>query len=168
MRPGIDYRQCSSQHRRNEPPNIRAFLLPFSRCWHVVLLRGVGRRFRATLADVQINLSTTSVADDALSLTFADNVGADDTVVFSSPLPLQSRSRGSNPKNFDIVINLTTPFFYDPAMGNLLLDVRNFGGGKTTFFDSVHAGGDGVSRVDTNIRGNVNSPVTNSRRPTRS
>lgn len=122
---------------------------------------GSGRRFRATLANVQINLSTTSVADDALSLTFADNVGADDTVVFSGPLPLQSRSRGSNPKNFDIVINLTTPFFYDPAMGNLLLDVRNFGGGKTTFFDSVNAGGDGVSRVDTNIGGNVNSPVAN-------
>jgi hypothetical protein len=122
---------------------------------------GTGKRFRATLPDVQINLSTTSVADDALSLTFADNVGADDTVVFSGPLPLQSKNRGSNPKDFDIVINLTTPFFYDPTKGNLLLDVRNFGGGMTTFFDSVSASGDGVSRVDTNIDGDVNSPVAN-------
>ena len=51
----------------------------------------------------------------------------------------------------------TTPFFYDPSLGNLLLDVRNFGGGATTYFDSVDEFSDGVSRVATFSEGNVTS-----------
>ena len=51
------------------------------------------------------------------------------------------------PKDFDIVIPLSAPFFFDPAGGNLLLDVRNFSGGSTTQFDAVNVTGDSVSRV---------------------
>ena len=39
-----------------------------------------------------------------------------------------------------------TPFLYDPALGNLLMDVRNFGGGLTTYFDAEYSS-DEVSRV---------------------
>src|SRR5713226_7983258 len=109
-----------------------------------------GQAFTSTLPDIQIDLSTTSAADDALSSTYADNVGADDTVVFvRGPLTLSSAFTGppDGPKDFDIIITLTTPFFYNPALGNLLLDVRNFGGGSTTSFDAVFVTGDGVSRV---------------------
>src|SRR5205823_2210425 len=92
-----------------------------------------GSAFTATLPNVQINLSSTSKAPDGLSTTFASNVGADDTIVHSGPLALSSAFSGpaGGPKAFDIVITLTTPFRYDPAAGNLLLDVRNFGGGHT-------------------------------------
>lgn len=69
--------------------------------------------------------------------------------------------------DFDILITFTTPFFYNPSLGNLLLDVRNFGGGTTTQFDSQSAVSDSISRVFTNsvvggLNG-VNSPtgVTN-------
>jgi len=109
-----------------------------------------GQAFTSTLPDIQIDLSTTSAADDGLSSTYANNVGADDTVVFArGPLTLSSAFTGppNGPKDFDIIITLTTPFFYNPANGNLLLDVRNFGGGSTTFFDAVSPLGDGVSRV---------------------
>ncbi len=109
-----------------------------------------GQAFTSTLPDIQIDLSTTSAADDGLSSTYADNVGADDTVVFvRGALTLSSAFTGppDGPKDFDIIITLTTPFLYNPALGNLLLDVRNYGGGTTTFFDAVFTTGDGVSRV---------------------
>jgi hypothetical protein len=109
-----------------------------------------GNAFTSTLPDIQIDLSTTSAPDDGLSTTFANNVGSNDTVVFArGPLTLSSAFTGppNGPKDFDIIITLTTPFFYNPANGNLLLDVRNFGGGSTTFFDAVFQVGDGVSRV---------------------
>ena len=46
-------------------------------------------------------------------------------------------------------------------MGNLLLDVRNFDGVTTTFFDANATGADGVSRVTTNIGGDVHSETAN-------
>jgi hypothetical protein len=113
-----------------------------------------GGAFDQVQPDIQINLSTTNAADDALSLVFDDNVGIDDTVVIPrGPLPLSSASSGGIPKDFDIVINLTTPFFYDPSMGNLLLDVRAFSAGKSTFFDTEETSGDGVSRIFTVLSG---------------
>jgi hypothetical protein len=109
----------------------------------------LGSAFSATLPNVRIDLSTTSAAPDALSTAFANNVGGDDTTVFSGALPLSSAKTGpaAGPKDFDIVINLTTPFVYDRSAGNLLLDVRNFSGGTTTTFDAQTTVGDTVSRV---------------------
>ena len=50
---------------------------------------------------------------------FANNVGADDTIVHSGSLFLSSAFTGpaGGPKGFDILIHLTTPFTYDPASG---------------------------------------------------
>jgi hypothetical protein len=114
--------------------------------------------FSSTISNVQINLSTTSLARGGLSTTFAANVGADDTVVFSGSLSLSSAFTGppEGPKDFDIVINLQTPFLYDPTAGNLLLDVRNFSGETTVFFDAGDS--DTVSRAGTEASG-VNSPT---------
>lgn len=117
-----------------------------------------GRSFSALLPDVQINMSTTSAAPDGLSSTLAENVGPDDTVVFSGPLPLSSNATGAGPFDFDIVIPLSTPFFYDPQAGNLLLEVRNFGGGDgTPGFDADDTDDDSTSRATT--VGDVNSPT---------
>jgi hypothetical protein len=84
-------------------------------------------------------------------------------MVHSGALLLSSAFTGpqSGPKDFDIVVNLQTPFLYDPGAGNLLLDVRNFGGGLSTFFDAQLAPGDAVSRVFTGYNGvgDVNSPT---------
>ena len=72
------------------------------------------------LPNLQINLSTTSRNPDGLSPLFADNVGADDTVVQSGPLVF------SGLPTFGINIPLQTPFLYDSRNGNLLMDVRNY------------------------------------------
>lgn len=97
-----------------------------------------GEAFSSTLSNILINLSTTTSVPDNLSSTFADNVGADNTTVFSGSLALSSADEGPapGPKNFDIVINLQNPFLYDPTKGNLLLDVKNFVAGTTTQFDA--------------------------------
>jgi hypothetical protein len=102
--------------------------------------------FAATLPGIQINLSTTAKAPDGLDTIFANNVGLNDTVVYSGALTLSSAASGS-PAAFDIVIPLTTPFWYNPAAGNLLLDVRNSGGGSSASFDAVSTTNDSVSRV---------------------
>ena len=119
-----------------------------------------GHAFTSTLSDIQIDLAYSSAPDDGLSTTYANNITAGDTIVFArGPLTLSSAFTGppAGPKDFDIIITLTTPFFYNPALGNLLLDVRNFGAGSTTVFDAVFTSGDGVSRVFSTT--NVNDPT---------
>ena len=83
--------------------------------------------FSLTLPSIQIDLSTTAAAAGSLSTTFAANVGADATTVYDGSLTLSSAGVPA-PAPFDIVIPLATPFVYDPAAGNLLLDVRKFDG----------------------------------------
>ena len=112
---------------------------------------GPGVPFTATVPQLQVNLSTTSKMPDGLSSTFADNVGSDDTQVFSGPLQTAVTFAG-DATNFEVVVNFTTPFFYDPAEGNLLLDIRNSQGGvevppNDQELDGTSASGDSVSRV---------------------
>lgn len=110
----------------------------------------VGSAFSFTLSDIQLDLSTTKAEPDNLSTTFANNVGADDTVVVNrGPLSLSSAYTGpaAGPKNFDIIFNFTNPFIYNPSAGNLLLDIRKFSSSPTTFFDGAFAPGDSVSVV---------------------
>ena len=112
---------------------------------------GPGIPFTGTVAQLQVNLSTTSKVPDGLSSTFSDNVGPDDTQVFSGPLQAAVTFTG-DPTNFEVLINFTTPFYYDPGKGNLLLDVRNSQGGTEVpandqELDGTSAIGDSVSRV---------------------
>jgi hypothetical protein len=79
-----------------------------------------------TASDVNITLSTTM--NDASAAGIADafdsNVGLDVQTVLSGPLTLDRG--GSNPTGaqpFDYGFVLDTPFIFNPALGNLLLDV---------------------------------------------
>jgi len=100
-----------------------------------------GAAFSAALNDIQFNLSTTTASPTTLSATFAANVGPNDTIVVprgTVPLSSANSGPGAGPKAFDIVITLAVPFLYNPASGNLLLDVRNFSSLQTTtLFDAV-------------------------------
>ena len=90
-----------------------------------------GSAFTTTLLDIQINMSTTPLALSSLTGVFADNIGSDDIVVVDrGSLTLSSSFTGptDGPKDFDIIIDLDTPFVYDPTAGNLLIDVRNYSG----------------------------------------
>jgi hypothetical protein len=64
------------------------------------------------------SLSTTSAAVNALSTDLADNLGADDTTVLT-----YAASPGGETFGTDFTFTNTTPFRYNPARGNLLLDI---------------------------------------------
>ena len=121
---------------------------------------GVGAPFTGTISNAQINFSTTTRAPDALSTTFASNVGVDDMVVYGRSLTLFSAFTGppGGPKDFDILIDLQAPFFYDPSAGNLLLDIRLFSRlTPTQFLDTQNTTGDLTSRLRSND--GVDSPT---------
>ena len=73
----------------------------------------------ATLASgpFTLSLSTTSRGVDQLASPFDSNVGANSATVFSGTLPALSGGQ--------LTFNLATPFTYQPAAGNLLLDVQS-------------------------------------------
>ncbi len=73
-------------------------------------------------ANYVISLSTTSVGLEALSATFADNLGADNQVFFSGAL--------GGPIDASNEFTITgTAFNYDPSTGNLLMTVSRDGDG---------------------------------------
>ncbi|HEY9173423.1 MAG TPA: hypothetical protein VI136_14145 [Verrucomicrobiae bacterium] len=76
------------------------------------------------MSNIQINLSTTIRAPDDLSATFAANVGVDDTVVFGPGSWGVGASGAPCPAGFEDGLLCEVPFYYDPARGNLLMDVR--------------------------------------------
>ncbi len=82
------------------------------------------RNWSAT--NLEVRVSTTSKGPDQLSPTFAANVGPDEIMVFSAarwaPPAICSLSFGDS--NW---MMLSVPFFYDPARGNLLVEVRHAG-----------------------------------------
>ncbi|WP_296595183.1 PEPxxWA-CTERM sorting domain-containing protein [Phenylobacterium sp.] len=108
-----------------------------------------GAPFDALIDNITINLSTAATDLAAASLTFAANVGADNTTVFDGPLHLTSTSptKTSGVQPFDVLIQFENPFVYDPTKGDLLLDVFNFSGGETGLFDYITGGSDMLTRV---------------------
>jgi hypothetical protein len=113
---------------------------------------------------VNITLSTTNAAPEALSLFYANNVGANVTTVFNGPLLLTTAGAGPNagPKAFDAVITLMTPFLYDPAEGNLLLDMIFALTSPSTFraLDAHFSNTDGISRnLGTNPTQGTPNPI---------
>jgi hypothetical protein len=110
--------------------------------------------FTTTLADVQIDFSTISAGAGALSTTFANNVGANDTVDYSGALTLSSSDTQGV---FDTTITLTTPFLYDPSAGNLLMDVRNIDG-ATAFIGSEFFAADNTGSVTSRVFGAEGNP----------
>jgi PEP-CTERM motif len=80
-----------------------------------------------------ISLSTTSADWNTLSSTFANNIGPNNTLVFNGNLA-QAWAFGDT-----LTINLSTPFTYDPSMGNLLMDVmvsNSSDAGGVIYFDT--------------------------------
>ena len=109
-----------------------------------------------TYYSMSVRLSTTSNAVDNLSSTFAENVGGDSSVVFSgryilgvTPLPADHHV---HPWPFPMFIQFSTPFYYNPTNGNLLLDIQwpyasLSSGNGPPWPDAAETTGDSVSRV---------------------
>ena len=75
---------------------------------------------------VRVYASTTRRSVAALSTTFAENLGANNTLVFDGTVNVATRNLPGpgNTRQFDYVVPFTTPFLYDPAAGNLVLDLQ--------------------------------------------
>ena len=110
------------------------------------------------ISDVVIRLSTTAAgANESGSLpsaTFADNLESDVTTVFSGALHLTTAATGTGPQPFDYTVSFSQPFMYDPADGNLLLDVTIPSGATVSgpgfgflTFDTVNTIDDGIYSV---------------------
>ncbi len=77
---------------------------------------------------VEIVMSTSPTGVGALSTTFATNLGGDATVVRGAT-PLTGPGTPANPLGPSpfIAVGLTTPFNYNPCMGDLIVQVRKCG-----------------------------------------
>jgi len=72
-----------------------------------------------------VHLSTSANAVGSLDTTFANNVGADDALVYTASTQLVggANAGGPGPNAFDLILTLDSPFTYDPLAGDLLMDV---------------------------------------------
>ena len=75
---------------------------------------------------VQFSLSVTQVDPLDISFTFADNITGTPVVVYNaawSSTVINPDPPGAETRPFDFRIPLETPYFYNPAEGNLLYDI---------------------------------------------
>ena len=114
---------------------------------------GSGLEGNTGVQNFQVSLSTTSATATGLNIvTPALNHGGDLTLVRNSPLDILSVGilNGDGVTDWAPSINFDTPFVYDPADGNLLME---FGGTMpngiftTRFIDGWEVDGAGLARV---------------------
>ena len=88
-----------------------------------------------TWSDFNLQLSTTLQAAGGLSTTYASNVGADVKTVFSGPISFSYAAAGPShaPNAFGGTVTFSTPFLYNPANGNLLIDISSSSGPNVSY-----------------------------------
>jgi len=97
---------------------------------------------------LRVYASTTSRTVAGISTTFAQNLGTNNTLVFDGTVTVTTGNLPGpgNTRQFDYVVHFTTPFLYDPAAGNLALDLQIEGSGSALTFDTV-SGNPAIGRV---------------------
>lgn len=111
--------------------------------WRIFFRPGCGGKQAASLTNRTIRMSTTSRLVRELSDRFDDNPGNDAMVVRSTERSGFNGSHAScriNPPEeggflTPYVAALTTPFFYDPSKGNLLMEISCSGSSPTAGLD---------------------------------
>jgi hypothetical protein len=92
--------------------------------------------------NLNLYLSTSPKLPSTISTTFADNISPDNTLVFSGPFTASSSGcTGPAVCPFDLRLNFTTPFLYNPAQGSLLLDFKFTGISQTGELDEMDFAG---------------------------
>jgi len=106
-----------------------------------------------TFQQADVRLSTCPVNYTSLTTNFATNHGPDLTTVYSGPVVHSAGSGGTVgvPAAWTVDVVLTTPFLYDPAAGDLVIDCdypggANFQGGTLPQMD-VHGTGSNAGRI---------------------
>lgn len=89
---------------------------------------------------MQVYASTTPRAVAEMTTQFSENIGIDRTLVLDGTLTLSSANLPGpgDTRQSDYAYPFTTPFLYDPAAGNLVLElVISHATGPSMRFDSV-------------------------------
>lgn len=108
--PSIHYQQVYSASAFSGPTQINS--LTFFR----VLAAQFGGTSTVLAGNYRVSLSTTTRAVNGLSANLASNIGSDNMVIFNGNL-------GGLSSTPSFTITASAPFFYDPSLGNVLLDI---------------------------------------------
>lgn len=148
---GIRYQQVMAAGQFSQIPTGGLFLS------RIVFRPNCGNKREWTVANLQVNLSTTTKTPDGLSPRFSENIGADEMVAYTALIRVFAGPADPCPGvgAFSSEIDPEVPFLYDPAKGNLLLDFRISdasisGGGPfdpPARMDAQTVSGDSISRV---------------------
>jgi len=106
-----------------------------------------GQIFNGGWPGLSVTLSTTPRSPDSLSPVFAENVGPDALNVFNNILLIRATNSGVSPRMFEVLIQFTRPFFYDPSRGNLSMEIITSSGPQSLVLDAQDSFGDGLGRV---------------------
>lgn len=80
--------------------------------------------FTAGESPIHLYLGTTSIPSAEISATYSDNISDGETLVYAGTvLPTANDAV----EGFTMTLSLSSPFFYKPTNGNLLLDIQNTG-----------------------------------------
>lgn len=121
-----------------------------------VMLTGMRYRLDAAQGPVDqvipgfwLALSTTTKTPGGLSAVFAENTGADQTVVYEGDyrIKVDAVPEGPGPRPFNVLIEFAKPFLYNPAQGNLLVDLRASPPAGTVHLDGCAGETDNASRA---------------------
>ncbi|MBL9168406.1 MAG: immunoglobulin domain-containing protein [Verrucomicrobiales bacterium] len=84
--------------------------------------------FSGVLDNIVFRMATSSKSVDNMSRTFDENFGPDVQEVFRGEWSISTSFAGpaNGPKEFDVTLPLHRSFKYDPRLGNLLLEYRNY------------------------------------------
>jgi hypothetical protein len=97
--------------------------------------------------NIAVFISTTPRAPDAFTPDYNSNHGSDGVLVLSGGAAgIVSMETGPGPRTFLLDIAFSTPFLYDPAKGNLAVDIVA-AGTRILSLDAQSMPGDSVGRV---------------------
>jgi hypothetical protein len=84
----------------------------------------LGSSFSAVIPRVEIRLSTSSRAPEAMTTSWASNRGSDETIVFSQNNVAFSGAGDQSINPFALRLIFSTPFLYNREAGHLAMDIR--------------------------------------------
>jgi hypothetical protein len=126
---------------------------------------GCGGNNSASIQEFELRFSTTPKQPDQLSTNFSENIGPDQVVAVPSPLVYHATGVASTHcgpgqlTNASLIrwggeLRTIVPFFYNPARGNLLMEIRHGtarleadDSSKFFFSEIVKEEGDSISRL---------------------
>jgi hypothetical protein len=128
----VHFQQVYAASQFSQIPTNGAYLT------HITFRQNCASGGSRRVFNLAVRLSTTSKTPDHLSAIFAENIGADESMVYGPTNYIPPGGVGPCPSVDTFLhgqyIGLTTPFYYEPKKGNLLMDIQHGGTSWDTFY----------------------------------